>query len=231
MDLCIFPLVKVWFPKSVFCYKGLITSWNRLLAISWRTSLAFCQSDHMHLKVSVYSRKIYILNWHVCYSRYLYIPLGGSKWRFLNVWIIFTFVAIWHDLEWWVPYQTRSLGKANLVRVQCNPDTSWLLQWDTLFSCSWSLGNGIFWTGCLSNSKLVGATLLSDDHLTDMSGVIIVHITGITVTWVLWKLFGYITATKYLASQWPTFACAPGVVYILSRGLSSCSLGMRYLKF
>lgn len=89
-------------------------------------------------------QKIHILNWHVCYSRYLYIPLGGSKWRFLNVWIIFTFVAIWHDLEWWVPYQTRSLGKANLVRVQCNPDTSWLLQWDTLFSCSWSLGNGIF---------------------------------------------------------------------------------------
>jgi hypothetical protein len=49
-------------------------------------------------------QKIHILNWHVCYSRYLYIPLGGSKWRFLNVWVIFTFVAIWHDLEWWVPY-------------------------------------------------------------------------------------------------------------------------------
>lgn len=106
MGLCIFPLVKVWFPKSVFCYKGLITSWNRLLAISWRRPLAFCQSDHMHLKVSVYSWKIHILNWHVWFSRYLYIPLGGSKWRFLNVWIIFTFVAIWHDLEWWVPYLT-----------------------------------------------------------------------------------------------------------------------------
>lgn len=43
-------------------------------------------------------------SWHASYNRYLvrylYIPLGGSRWRFLNVWIIFTFVAIWHDLEW-----------------------------------------------------------------------------------------------------------------------------------
>ncbi|KAL9317143.1 hypothetical protein ACSQ67_013660 [Phaseolus vulgaris] len=31
---------------------------------------------------------------------YLYIPLGGSKKKLLNVWVIFTFVAIWHDLEW-----------------------------------------------------------------------------------------------------------------------------------
>ncbi|CAM6047301.1 unnamed protein product [Sphagnum compactum] len=42
--------------------------------------------------------------WHSSYNRYLvrylYIPLGGSKWRLINVWIIFTFVAIWHDLEW-----------------------------------------------------------------------------------------------------------------------------------
>lgn len=32
--------------------------------------------------------------------RYLYIPLGGAKWRVLNIWVIFTFVALWHDLEW-----------------------------------------------------------------------------------------------------------------------------------
>lgn len=217
--------------QKVYFVTKVITSWNQLLALSRRRPLAFFKSDHMHLKVSVYSRKIHILNWHVWFSRYLYIPLGGSKWRFLNVWIIFTFVAIWHDLEWWVPYSTWSFGKVNLVRVQCNPDTSWLLQWDTLFSCFWSLGNGFFWTGSLSNSRLVRVTLLSDDYLTDMCGVNIVHITGIIVTWVLWKLFGYITATEYLTSQWPTFACAPGVVYILLRGLSSCSLGMRYLKF
>lgn len=41
--------------------------------------------------------------WHASYNRwlvrYLYIPLGGAKWRLLNVWPIFLFVALWHDLE------------------------------------------------------------------------------------------------------------------------------------
>lgn len=43
-------------------------------------------------------------NWHASYNlwlvRYLYIPLGGAKTRLWNVWVIFTFVALWHDLEW-----------------------------------------------------------------------------------------------------------------------------------
>ncbi|KAL2628889.1 hypothetical protein R1flu_013575 [Riccia fluitans] len=43
-------------------------------------------------------------SWHASYNRwlvrYMYIPLGGSDWRMINVWVIFTFVAIWHDLEW-----------------------------------------------------------------------------------------------------------------------------------
>uniref|UniRef100_A0A1D1XRT0 Putative membrane-bound O-acyltransferase C24H6.01c n=1 Tax=Anthurium amnicola TaxID=1678845 RepID=A0A1D1XRT0_9ARAE len=43
-------------------------------------------------------------NWHASYNkwlvRYLYVPLGGSQKKLLNVWVIFTFVAIWHDLEW-----------------------------------------------------------------------------------------------------------------------------------
>ncbi|GMN62213.1 hypothetical protein TIFTF001_031291 [Ficus carica] len=32
--------------------------------------------------------------------RYMYIPLGGSQKKLLNIWAIFTFVALWHDLEW-----------------------------------------------------------------------------------------------------------------------------------
>ncbi|XP_042971960.1 membrane-bound O-acyltransferase gup1 isoform X2 [Carya illinoinensis] len=43
-------------------------------------------------------------NWHASYNkwlvRYMYIPLGGSQKKLVNVWVIFTFVAIWHDLEW-----------------------------------------------------------------------------------------------------------------------------------
>lgn len=47
--------------------------------------------------------------------RYLYIPLGGSKWRLINVWIIFTFVAIWHDLEWWA----YDITPTSLLRIFC----------------------------------------------------------------------------------------------------------------
>jgi len=43
-------------------------------------------------------------NWHASYNRwlvrYLYVPLGGARTRLANVWVVFTFVALWHDLEW-----------------------------------------------------------------------------------------------------------------------------------
>ncbi|KAL6516414.1 hypothetical protein OROGR_019719 [Orobanche gracilis] len=42
-------------------------------------------------------------NWHASFNewlvRYVYIPFGGSQKKMLNVWVIFTFVAVWHDLE------------------------------------------------------------------------------------------------------------------------------------
>jgi protein-cysteine N-palmitoyltransferase HHAT len=42
-------------------------------------------------------------NWHKAFNlwlvRYLYIPLGGNKWKIVNIWIVFGFVALWHDLS------------------------------------------------------------------------------------------------------------------------------------
>ena len=41
--------------------------------------------------------------WHSSYNKwlvkYMYIPMGGRKFRVLSVWGIFLFVAIWHDIE------------------------------------------------------------------------------------------------------------------------------------
>ncbi len=41
--------------------------------------------------------------WHCSYNawlvRYMYVPLGGARWQLLNIWPIFFFVAVWHDLE------------------------------------------------------------------------------------------------------------------------------------
>ncbi|KAL3515833.1 hypothetical protein ACH5RR_022735 [Cinchona calisaya] len=51
-----------------------------------------------------YSLETFWKNWHASYNkwlvRYMYIPLGGAQRKLLNVWVVFTFVAIWHDLEW-----------------------------------------------------------------------------------------------------------------------------------
>ncbi|RAL52736.1 hypothetical protein DM860_007504 [Cuscuta australis] len=51
-----------------------------------------------------YNLETFWKNWHASFNkwlvRYMYIPLGGSGRKLLNVWVIFTFVAIWHDLEW-----------------------------------------------------------------------------------------------------------------------------------
>jgi len=56
----------------------------------------------------------------VACCRYLYIPLGAS-WRLLNVWVIFTFVALWHDLE------IKLLGWAWLMALFISPEM--LVKW------------------------------------------------------------------------------------------------------
>jgi len=47
--------------------------------------------------------------WHASLNgwivRYLYVPLGGSKSQVWSIWIIFTFIGIWHDLWWrWIAW-------------------------------------------------------------------------------------------------------------------------------
>jgi len=42
-------------------------------------------------------------SWHRSFNRwtirYIYVPLGGSKYFAFNMWIVFTFVALWHDIQ------------------------------------------------------------------------------------------------------------------------------------
>eukprot|EP00798_Chlamydomonas_sp_ICE-L_P010661 gene10661-12343_t len=59
--------------------------------------------------------------------RYMYIPLGGACWRLLNVWLIFTFVGVWHDLEWrllswaWIMalFMAPELAVKSLAQAKC----------------------------------------------------------------------------------------------------------------
>lgn len=77
-------------------------------------------------------------NWHASYNkwlvRYMYIPMGGSKNRLLVVWPIFTFVAIWHDLEWhllrWAWLMALFMAPEVLCKAVINRP-AWREQWNT----------------------------------------------------------------------------------------------------
>lgn len=70
----------------------MLHSTSGLLGISF--SLYFSQSISCNMLLSQAA-----MTTHFC-IRYVYIPLGGSQKKLLNVWVVFTFVAVWHDLEW-----------------------------------------------------------------------------------------------------------------------------------
>lgn len=79
--------------------------------------------------------------------RYLYIPLGGSRWAFLNIWPVFAFVAIWHDIN------PALLSWAILVPLAIIPElvcTGWLMP-----SLTKLLPNAFF----LRHVAALGATL------------------------------------------------------------------------
>ena len=43
-------------------------------------------------------------SWHASLNkwivRYLYIPLGGRRSQWWSIWLIFSFIGLWHDIEW-----------------------------------------------------------------------------------------------------------------------------------
>lgn len=51
-----------------------------------------------------YSLEQFWRGWHSSFNkwiiRYMYIPWGGRSYRWVSVWFIFLFVALWHDVEW-----------------------------------------------------------------------------------------------------------------------------------
>jgi D-alanyl-lipoteichoic acid acyltransferase DltB (MBOAT superfamily) len=50
-----------------------------------------------------YSPMEFWRNWHRSFNRwlirYVYVPLGGKRNYAVNIWPIFTFVAVWHDIQ------------------------------------------------------------------------------------------------------------------------------------
>ncbi|CAE7359341.1 gup1 [Symbiodinium sp. CCMP2456] len=87
----------------------LIVMWLKFLCI-WRFARLWALCDGIDVPENMrrcvcnnYSLSGFWRGWHSSFNlwlvRYLYIPLGGRRWLWANVWVVFGFVALWHDLE------------------------------------------------------------------------------------------------------------------------------------
>ncbi|KAJ3038340.1 glycerol transporter [Rhizophlyctis rosea] len=97
------------FQMSMVGYFNLKIIWLKLLII-WRFFRLWAMSDRIETTENMtrcmsdnYSAIDFWKSWHRSFNRwlvrYVYIPLGGSKYYTLNIFPTFTFVAIWHDIS------------------------------------------------------------------------------------------------------------------------------------
>lgn len=95
---------------AVVFYMLLKLMWMKFL-VMWRFFRLWALADGVYVEENMkrcmtnnYSLEAFWRGWHVSFNKwiikYMYKPLGGRSYRFLNVWFVFLFVAIWHDMEW-----------------------------------------------------------------------------------------------------------------------------------
>lgn len=97
------------FQISMIALFNLNVIWLKLL-IPWRLFRLWALIDGIDAPENMvrcvnnnYSAMSFWRAWHRSYNRwiirYIYIPLGGSQRPIINALIVFTFVAIWHDIQ------------------------------------------------------------------------------------------------------------------------------------
>ncbi|KAF9055356.1 MBOAT-domain-containing protein [Hymenopellis radicata] len=97
--------------SSLLSFFSLILIWLKLL-VPWRffrlwSMLPFPAIDPpenmIRCMANNYSPAAFWRGWHRSYNlwviKYIYIPLGGNEHPWRNMVLVFTFVALWHDLE------------------------------------------------------------------------------------------------------------------------------------
>ncbi|SNX87280.1 probable GUP1 - Multimembrane-spanning protein essential for proton symport of glycerol [Melanopsichium pennsylvanicum] len=94
---------------SMVGFWNLIIVWLKLL-IPWRFFRLWAMADGVEAPENMvrcmannYSTLGFWRSWHRSYNlwivRYIYVPLGGSKNQIPSTLLVFTFVALWHDLS------------------------------------------------------------------------------------------------------------------------------------
>ncbi|CAM9655021.1 unnamed protein product [Chrysoparadoxa australica] len=93
----------------IFVYGLLQTMWVKFLVI-WRFARLWCLLDGVNPPENMTrcvsnSQKLsdFWRGWHCSFNkwliRYIYVPLGGSKSQHWNIFVVFGFVALWHDWQ------------------------------------------------------------------------------------------------------------------------------------
>ncbi|KAF8947381.1 glycerol transporter [Haplosporangium gracile] len=88
---------------------NLVLIWLKLLII-WRFFRLWALLDGIEAPENMircvtnnYSALGFWRSWHKSFNlwiiRYIYVPLGGTRYAMYNIWVVFTFVAIWHDIN------------------------------------------------------------------------------------------------------------------------------------
>ncbi|CBQ73402.1 probable GUP1-Multimembrane-spanning protein essential for proton symport of glycerol [Sporisorium reilianum SRZ2] len=94
---------------SMIGFWNLIVVWLKLL-IPWRFFRLWAMADGVEAPENMvrcmannYSTLGFWRSWHRSYNlwivRYIYVPLGGSRNQIPSTLLVFTFVALWHDLS------------------------------------------------------------------------------------------------------------------------------------
>ncbi|KAI9020033.1 MBOAT, membrane-bound O-acyltransferase family-domain-containing protein [Phycomyces nitens] len=97
------------FELSMIGYFNLLIIWMKLL-IPWRFFRLWALADGVWPEENMircmsnnFSAQRFWKSWHRSFNRwtirYIFVPLGGSKYMMFNMWVVFTFVALWHDIE------------------------------------------------------------------------------------------------------------------------------------
>ena len=97
-----FNYVFLAFNNLVFIFLKFALIWTNARFWGWVDGI-YSEENMNRCIYNNYSFEGFWRQWHRSYNmwviRYMYIPLGGAKKKLFNTFIIFSFVALWHDLK------------------------------------------------------------------------------------------------------------------------------------
>ena len=90
------------FNRLVFVFMKYDVIWKISRLWGWMDGIC-CEDNINRCVYNNYSFEGFWRQWHRSFNvwliRYMYIPMGGSKYKFLNTFVIFSFVALWHEFK------------------------------------------------------------------------------------------------------------------------------------